>query len=127
MTDGEVRDAIEASLGAQGRGEAVIEPRMHLVPDRKVHGHLNVLRGYIGPPLHVAGVKTVGDYVDNYKVSPPSEMAILNPFDPRLACRAPSWAPPRSRSPLSLTVPQRTWLSAATSCGLKRYQLWRAC
>jgi alanine dehydrogenase len=82
MTDDEVRTAIETSLGAQGRGEVVIEPRMHLVPDRSVHGHFNVLRGYIGPPLNVAGVKIVGDFVDNYKVGLPSEMSILNLFDP---------------------------------------------
>ena len=34
-------------------------------------------------PLDVAGVKIVGDYVDNYKRGLPSEMALLNLFDPR--------------------------------------------
>src|SRR5438552_14199678 len=82
MTDDEVRNAIETSLAAQGRGNTVIEPRMHLVPDRNVHGHFNVLRGYIGAPVSAAGVKIVGDYVDNYKLGLPSEMAILNLFDP---------------------------------------------
>jgi alanine dehydrogenase len=82
MTDDEVRTAIETSLGAQGRGETVIEPRTHLVPNRAVHGHFNVLRGYIGAPLNVAGVKIVGDYADNYKLGLPSEMSILNLFDP---------------------------------------------
>lgn len=83
LTDDEIRDAIEMSLGAQGRGETVIEPRMHLVPDAKVHGHFNVLRGYIGAPINAAGVKIVGDYYDNYKVGLPSEMAILNLFNPK--------------------------------------------
>ena len=83
LTDDEIRDAIETSLGAQGRGETVIEPRMHLVPDRNVHGHFNVLRGYIGAPINAAGVKVVGDYYDNYKVGLPSEMAILNLFNPK--------------------------------------------
>lgn len=83
LTDDEIRNAIETSLGAQGRGETVIEPRMHLVPDPKVHGHFNVLRGYIGAPINAAGVKIVGDYYDNYKVGLPSEMAILNLFNPQ--------------------------------------------
>jgi alanine dehydrogenase len=82
ITDDEILAAIETSLAAQGRGETVIEPRMHLIPDPKVHGHFNVLRGYIGAPVNVAGVKIVGDYVDNYKRGLPSEMAILNLFDP---------------------------------------------
>jgi alanine dehydrogenase len=82
MTDDEVRAAIETSLGAQGRGETVIEPRMHLVPGAKVHGHFNVLRGYIGAPINAAGVKIVCDYVDNYKRDLPSEVGILNLFDP---------------------------------------------
>ena len=82
LTDDEILAAIETSLAAQGRGETVIEPRMHLVPDPKVHGHFNVLRGYIAAPVNYAGVKIVGDYVDNYKLGLPSEMAILNLFDP---------------------------------------------
>src|SRR5919109_45394 len=81
MTDQEILDAVEGGLLAQGRGETVIEPRMHLVPDQKFNGHFNVLRGYVAP-LHVAGVKIVGDFVDNYKRGLPSEMALLNLFDP---------------------------------------------
>ena len=82
ITDDEILQAIETSLAAQGRGETVIEPRMHLKPDPKVNGHFNVLRGAIGAPINAAGVKVVGDYVDNYKRGLPSEMAILNLFDP---------------------------------------------
>ncbi len=82
LMDDEILAAIETSLAAQGRGKTVIEPRMHLVPDPKVHGHFNVLRGYIAAPVNFAGVKIVGDYVDNYKLGLPSEMAILNLFDP---------------------------------------------
>ena len=40
-----------------------------------------MLRGYVAP-LDMAGVKIVGDYVDNYKLGLPSEMALLNLFDP---------------------------------------------
>ncbi|MFE0758311.1 ornithine cyclodeaminase family protein [Inquilinus sp. NPDC058860] len=82
ITDDEILQAIETSLAAQGRGETVIEPRVHLKPDPQVHGHFNVLRGAIGAPINAAGVKVVGDYVDNYKRGLPSEMAILTLFDP---------------------------------------------
>ena len=82
ITDEEILAAVEAGLLAQGRGETVIEPRVHLVPDPAFRGHFNVLRGYVAP-LGRAGVKIVGDYVDNYKLGLPSEMALLNLFDPR--------------------------------------------
>jgi ornithine cyclodeaminase len=81
LTDEEILAAVESALAAQGRGETVIEPRMHLIPESSAKGHFNVLRGYI-KPLHVAGVKVVSDFVDNYKVGLPSEMALLNLFDP---------------------------------------------
>ncbi len=32
LSNDEILSAIEASLGIQGRGEAVIEPRTHLIP-----------------------------------------------------------------------------------------------
>ena len=82
MTDAEILDAVEQGLLAQGQGATVIEPRVHLQPDPAFRGHFNVLRGYVAP-LDVAGVKIVGDYVDNYKRGLPSEMALLNLFDPR--------------------------------------------
>ncbi|HZS82897.1 MAG TPA: ornithine cyclodeaminase family protein [Stellaceae bacterium] len=82
MTDDEILAAVEGGLRAQGEGQAVIEPRVHLVPDKAFNGHFNVLRGYLAP-LGVAGVKIVGDFVDNYKQGLPSEMALLNLFDPR--------------------------------------------
>ena len=58
------------------------EPRVHLEPDPAFRGHFNVLRGYIAP-LKLAGVKIVGDYVNNYTHGLPSEMTLLNLFDPR--------------------------------------------
>lgn len=82
MTDDEILGAVEGGLLAQGRGETVIEPRVHLMPDPAFRGHFNVLRGYVAP-IGLAGVKIVGDYVDNYKKGLPSEMAFLNLFDPR--------------------------------------------
>lgn len=81
LTDEEIIEAVENTLVAQGRRETVIEPRVHLVPEDSAKGHFNVLRGYV-KPLDVAGVKIVGDFVDNYKHDLPSEVAVLNLFDP---------------------------------------------
>jgi alanine dehydrogenase len=81
LQDDEILDAVEQGLIASGRGETVIEPRVHLIPDRRFNGHFNVLRGYVAP-LALAGVKVVGDFHDNYRKGLPSEMAILNLFDP---------------------------------------------
>jgi alanine dehydrogenase len=81
LTDAEILDAVESSLDAQGRKATVIEPRVHLVPQNSSLGHFNVLRGVVHP-LGLAGVKVVGDFVNNHKIGLPSELAILNLFDP---------------------------------------------
>jgi ornithine cyclodeaminase/alanine dehydrogenase-like protein (mu-crystallin family) len=81
LADGEILGAVERALDAQGRKEAVIEPRVHLIPKDSARGHFNVLRGVLHP-LELAGVKVVGDFVDNYKSGLPSELAILMLFDP---------------------------------------------
>ena len=81
LTDDEIIGAVEAGLGAQGRSEAVIEPRVHLVPGLS-RGHFNVLRGAIAP-MDLAGVKVVGDFIDNYRLGLPSEFGVLTLFDPR--------------------------------------------
>src|SRR5438046_9908118 len=86
LTDDEILGAVEDGLRAQGQGRTVIEPRMHLLPGRdndgrEIRGHFNVLRGYVAP-LKLAGVKIVSDYVDNYTRGLPSEMGLLNLFDP---------------------------------------------
>jgi ornithine cyclodeaminase len=82
LTDAEILAAIEAGLAAQGRGETVIEPRMHLEPAAGQIGHFNVLRGWISAPVNLAGVKVVSDYYDNYKHDLPSELATLLLLDP---------------------------------------------
>jgi len=82
LTDDEILAAVEGGLRAQGLGETVIEPRVHLVPETSAKGHFNVLRGVVHP-LGVAGVKVVGDFVDNWKHGLPSELAVLNLFDPQ--------------------------------------------
>jgi alanine dehydrogenase len=82
LTDDEILSAIETSLASQGRGETVIEPRVHIEPG-VARGHFNVLRGAIREPIDSAGVKIVGDFVDNYKLGFPSELGVLILLDPR--------------------------------------------
>jgi alanine dehydrogenase len=82
MSNAEILAAVETGLIAQGSGQTVIEPRVHLEPDPAFRGHFNVLRGYVAP-IDTAGVKIVGDYVDNYLRGLPSEFGVLNLFDPQ--------------------------------------------
>lgn len=82
MTKTEMRDAQYICLSAQGNEETAIEPRMHLMPDLEFQGHFSVLRGY-SAPLHVAGVKIVGDFVRNYKRGSPSEFGTVTLMDGR--------------------------------------------
>jgi ornithine cyclodeaminase len=70
---------VRGVLAQQGRGETVIEPRMHLFPGRTA-GHFNVLRGVTADH---AGVKVVGDFVENHRLGLPSELALLLLLDPR--------------------------------------------
>jgi alanine dehydrogenase len=78
LSDDEILGSVRGVLAAQGRGQTVIEPRMHLFPGR-ANGHFNVLRG-VTP--RYAGVKVVGDFVDNHRLGLPSEPALLLLFDP---------------------------------------------
>ncbi len=81
MTDDEILTAIESSLAMQGRGNTVVDPRMHHMPG-VANGHFNVLRGTLKEDQMVSGVKVVGDFVDNYKENLPSELATLLLMDP---------------------------------------------
>ncbi len=81
LSNDEILGAVESALLAQGTGDTVIEPRVHLVPETSDKGHFNVLRGVV-KSLDVAGVKVVGDFVNNYKQDLPSELAVLTLFCP---------------------------------------------
>ena len=109
LTDDEILAAVESGLRAQGLGQTVIEPRVHLVPETSAKGHFNVLRGVIAP-LGVAGVKVVGDFVDNWKHGMPSELAVLNLFDPQTGA-------PRAILDASTLTDMRT--GAMTAIGAK--------
>src|ERR1700676_528984 len=81
LTNAEIIDAVEGAVRAHGEGRAVVEPRVHLIPDHDGAGDFNVLRGHL-PTLGVAGVKVVGDFVANYTRGLPSELGLLTLYDP---------------------------------------------
>ena len=76
----DILEPVAGVLAAMGRGETVIEPRVHLFPGGDADGHFNVLRGAL-PRDRLAGVKVVGDYVGNGERGLPSELALLLLFD----------------------------------------------
>jgi len=85
LTNEEILAAVESGLLAQAAGQTVIEPRVHLEPRLQsetgaLKGHFNVLRAYVAP-LGLAGVKVIGDYVENYRRGLPSELGLLCLFD----------------------------------------------
>jgi alanine dehydrogenase len=86
LSPAEIVAAVEEAVRAHGDGRAIVEPRVHLVPDNDGAGHFNVLRGHLaGPGLPargVSGVKVVGDFVANYAVGLPSELGLLTLYDP---------------------------------------------
>jgi alanine dehydrogenase len=86
LSNAEIVAAVEDAVRAHGEGRAVVEPRVHLVPDNGGAGHFNVLRGGLpagGPAARgVSGVKVVGDFVANYAAGLPSELGLLTLYDP---------------------------------------------
>jgi ornithine cyclodeaminase len=81
LSPADLLGAVEAVVRAQGEGRVVLEPRVHLEPGAEFRGHWNVLRTYVAP-LATAGVKVVGDFVDNYRRGLPSELGLLTLYDP---------------------------------------------
>ena len=78
-----IMEVVEDGLRAHGRREVVLPPKSHIHLDDRYNGHFNVLVGWSGP-VDTAGVKVVGDYVENYRHGLPSEVAMLTLFDPRI-------------------------------------------
>ncbi len=90
LSSTEIVAAVEDAVRAHGDGRAVVEPRVHLVPDNDGAGHFNVLRGHLpanGPSAPdasargVSGIKVVGDFVANYAAGLPSELGLLTLYD----------------------------------------------
>jgi ornithine cyclodeaminase/alanine dehydrogenase-like protein (mu-crystallin family) len=86
LSSAEIIAAVEGAVRAHGDGRAIVEPRVHLVPDNDGAGHFNVLRGHLAgaglPARGVSGVKVVGDFVANYAAGLPSELGLLTLYDP---------------------------------------------
>ena len=80
---GTIMEVVEDGLRAHGRREVVLPPKSHIDLDDRYNGHFNILVGW-SEPVDTAGVKVVGDYVENYKYGLPSEVALLTLFDPRV-------------------------------------------
>jgi len=76
-------DVVERGLTAHGAREVVLPPKSHIDLDDRYNGHFNILVGWSGP-IDTAGVKVVGDYVDNYLQGLPSEVAMLTLYEPSI-------------------------------------------
>lgn len=79
---GTLLEIVESGLAAHGRREVVLPPKSHIDLDARYNGHFNILVGWAGP-ADTAGVKVVGDYVENYRHGLPSEVAMLTLYNPR--------------------------------------------
>jgi alanine dehydrogenase len=97
---------VESGLEAHGRRQVVMPPKSHLDLDGLFNGHFNILAGYAAP-AKMAGIKIIGDYVENYRHGLPSEIALLTLYDP--ATGAP-------RALLDATV--LTWLRTGAVTGI---------
>jgi ornithine cyclodeaminase len=80
LSRGDIVDVVEATVRDHGDGRVVFEPRVHLVPDNSGAGHYNILRGHLSRS-RTSGVKVVGDFVDNYKLGLPSELALVTLYE----------------------------------------------
>jgi ornithine cyclodeaminase len=81
LTRSEIFEAVTDAVRAQGNGQVVLEPRVHLTPPNGGRGHFNILRAHLDT-THVSGVKVVGDFVDNHRRQLPSELALITLYDP---------------------------------------------
>ncbi|MBM3950234.1 MAG: ornithine cyclodeaminase family protein [Rhodospirillales bacterium] len=79
---GALLEIVASGLAAHGRREVVLPPKAHIQLDDRYNGHFNILVGWAGP-VDTAGVKVVGDYVENYRHGLPSEVAMLTLYNPR--------------------------------------------
>jgi alanine dehydrogenase len=107
-------EIIERGLRAHGEGQVVLPPKGHLSLDDRFNGHFNILAGYAAP-AGVAGVKVIGDYVDNYRRGLPSEVALLTLYDPETGV---------PRALLDATI--LTWLRTGAVTGIGARYLARA-
>jgi alanine dehydrogenase len=74
---------VETGLVAHGRRQVVLPPKAHIQLDDRYNGHFNILVGWAQPD-DTAGIKVIGDFVDNYRHGLPSEVAMLTLYNPRI-------------------------------------------
>ncbi len=74
---------VASGLAAHGRKEVVQPPKGHLHLDHVMNGHFNILSAWVGP-INRAGIKVIGDYVDNWRHGLPSEVGMLTLYDPAI-------------------------------------------
>lgn len=77
----ELVNIVSSGLEAHGRKEVVQPPKAHLQLDGVMNGHFNILSAWVAP-IRRAGIKVIGDYVDNWRHGLPSEVAMLTLYDP---------------------------------------------
>ena len=77
----ELVSVVSAGLAAHGRKEVVQPPKGHLQLDHVMNGHFNILSAWVSP-IRRAGIKVIGDYVDNWRHGLPSEIGVLTLYDP---------------------------------------------
>src|SRR3954454_10102873 len=72
---------VEGGLRAHGEGRVVLPPKAHLFLPERYAGHFNILPGFIEGEDR-AGVKVVGDFLENWRRDLPSEIALRTLYDP---------------------------------------------
>ncbi len=76
-------DVVASGLAAHGRKQVVMPPKGHLQLDHVMNGHFNILSAWVGP-IKRAGIKVIGDYVENWRQGLPSEVGMLTLYDPAI-------------------------------------------
>jgi ornithine cyclodeaminase len=82
LSSRDILDAVEVGLRAHGEGRVEMPPKDHLSLEARYRGHFNILKAYV-EPIDLAGVKVIGDYVDNYQRDLPSELSLLTLYEPQ--------------------------------------------
>jgi len=104
-------EIVAEGLRAHGEGRVVLPPKAHLFLPERYAGHFNILPGYVEggtrDAVGLAGVKVVGDFVENWRERLPSEVAMLTLYDPRTGV---------PRGILDATV--TTWLRTGAVTGI---------
>jgi ornithine cyclodeaminase len=78
----EIMQQVELGLKCHGEKKVVMPPKAYLDLEEKYKGHFNILRAFV-EPIETAGVKVIGDYVNNFQENLASELALLTLYNPR--------------------------------------------